>query len=70
LSLFDHLNSVRRAVAWNTVRRGSDCPPRDHTSFAEHDDIVAAIEARDPAAAQAAMRAHLDSVSARLFGEV
>lgn len=70
LSLFDHLNSVRRAVAWNTVRRGSDCPPRDHTSFAEHDDVVAAIEARDPAAAQAAMRAHLDSVSARLFGEV
>ena len=45
-------------------------PPVDHTSFAEHDRIVAAIEARDPAAAFAQMRDHLGSVSARLFGEV
>lgn len=70
LSLFGHLNGVRRAVAWNTVVRTSDRAPRSHTSFAEHDQIVAAIEARNPAAAQAAMRAHLVSVSARLFGEV
>lgn len=70
LSLFDHLNGVRRAVAWNTVIRTSDRPPHSHTSFAEHDQILAAIEARDPAAAQLAMRSHLGSVSARLFGEV
>lgn len=69
LALFDQLNQVRRAVAWNTVVRSSDRPTRDHTSFAEHDDILAAIEARDPAAAQAAMRKHLGSVSARLFEE-
>ena len=69
LSLFDHLNAVRRAVAWNMVVRSSDRPPRTHSSFAEHDAIVAAIEARDPTAAQDAMRAHLGSVSARLFGE-
>ena len=69
LSLFDHLNAVRRAVAWNMVVRTSDRPPRTHSSFAEHDVIVAAIEARDPKAAQDAMRAHLGSVSARLFGE-
>lgn len=69
LSLFDHLNAVRRAVAWNMVVRSSDRPPRTHSSFAEHDAIVAAIEARDPKAAQDAMRAHLGSVSARLFGE-
>ena len=69
LSLFDHLNAVRRAVAWNMVVRSSDRPPRTHSSFAEHDAIVAAIEARDPKSAQEAMRAHLGSVSARLFGE-
>ena len=70
LSLFDRLNQVRRAVAWNTVVRKLPYPPADHSSFAEHDRIVAAIEARDPAAAFAAMRDHLGSVSARLFGEV
>jgi DNA-binding FadR family transcriptional regulator len=69
LALFDQLNLVRRAVAWNTVIRHSARPPRDHTSFAEHEQLCAAIEARDPAAAHAAMRAHLGSVSARLFGE-
>lgn len=70
LSLFDHLNAVRRAVAWNMVVRSSVRPPRTHSSFAEHDTIVAAIVARDPKAAHDAMRAHLGSVTARLFGEV
>lgn len=70
LSLFDQLNQVRRAVAWKTVVRTSNRPPRHHTSFAEHDRITDAIEARDPNAAHAAMRDHLGSVSARLFGEL
>lgn len=69
LSLFDHLNAVRRGVAWNTVVRASVRPPADHTSFVEHDLIVAAIKARDPSAAHAAMQAHLRSVANRLFGE-
>ena len=69
LSLFDQLNQVRRAVAWKTVVRSADRPARDHTSFGEHDEILAAVEARDPAAAQAAMRKHLSSVSTRLFEE-
>jgi DNA-binding FadR family transcriptional regulator len=69
LSLFDHLNAVRRAVAWNTVRRSSASPGHAHSSFAEHEAIVAAIEARNPGDAHAAMRAHLGSVAARLFGE-
>ncbi len=69
LSLFDHMNQVRRAVAWNSVVRETKRPPRDHSSFAEHDRITSAIMARDPAAAHTAMREHLGSVSARLFGE-
>lgn len=68
LSLFDHLNEVRRAVAWGSVVRATERPPRDHSSFAEHEEIFAAIAAHDQAAAHAAMRKHLGSVAARLFG--
>lgn len=70
LELFDQLNQVRRAVAWNSVIRHSTRPPRDHSSFGEHNRIADAISARSPADAHAAMRDHLGSVSARLFGEV
>lgn len=70
LSLFDHLNEVKRAVAWKSVIRSSDRPPQDHPSFSEHDEITEAIEMRDPAAAHAAMRNHLTTVATRLFGEV
>lgn len=69
LSLFDQLNGVRRAVAWGSVTRRSALPSPDHSSFAEHDAIARAIANRDPVAAYEAMRAHLRSVSQRLFGE-
>jgi DNA-binding FadR family transcriptional regulator len=69
VAIFDQLNQVRRAVALDNVVRGTVRPPADHTSFAEHDAIVAALEARDPGAAHDAMRNHIRSVSARLFGE-
>jgi len=69
LGLFDQLNKVRRAVAFGAVTRATPRPSQDHSSFAEHEAIAAAIEARDRARAQSAMRRHLDSVSARLFEE-
>jgi DNA-binding FadR family transcriptional regulator len=69
LALFDQLNGVRRAVAWGSVMRQSAQPSSDHSSFAEHDVIADAIARRDPVAAYEAMRAHLRSVSQRLFGE-
>ena len=69
LAIFDQLNAIRRAVAWGNVERRSPRPPRDHPSFAEHERIASAIAARDPEAAQAAMRLHLRSVASRLFGE-
>ena len=69
LSLFDQLNGVRRAVAWGNVQRRSAHPSPDHSSFAEHDAIAAAIANRDPVAAYESMRAPLRSVSQRLFGE-
>lgn len=70
VSLYDQLNQVQRAVTWGKVVRKNDRPPRDHTSFAEHDLILNAIETRNPTAANDSMRAHLNSVSARLFGDV
>lgn len=70
LSIFDKLNRVRRSVGWTAVVRDSERPPEGHTSFAEHRRIAAAVEARDPAGAYEAMRNHVGSVSARLFGEV
>jgi DNA-binding FadR family transcriptional regulator len=70
LSLFDQLNEVRRAVAWGNVKRKTLRPSPDHPSFAQHDAIAASITGRDPQGAYEAMRAHLQSVSARLFGEV
>lgn len=69
LLLFDQLNRVRRAVADSSVVRATTRPPETHSSFAEHDRIVDAITAHDPNAAQSAMRAHIGSVSGRLFGE-
>ncbi len=69
VSMFDYLNQVRRAVAWRKVVRQTDRPPQNHPSFAEHDLVFAAIEERDPVAAHSAMRAHLNSVSNRLFGD-
>lgn len=70
VTLFDQLNQVRRAVAWGNVVRDTKRPPENHTSFAEHDRIADAIGARNPAEAADAMRQHIGSVSARLFGEV
>jgi DNA-binding FadR family transcriptional regulator len=69
LALFDQLNEVRRAVTWGNVERRSVKPSPDHTSFDQHDAIAAAISSRDPQRAHDEMRAHLASVSARLFGE-
>jgi len=69
VGLFDQLNRVRRAVAFGVVQRETPRPAAGHSSFAEHERIAAAIERRDRAAAQEAMRTHLISVSKRLFEE-
>lgn len=69
VGLFDQLNKVRRAVAFDAVTRETARPSEDHSSFAEHEAIARAIEHRDRAAAQDAMQKHLQSVSRRLFEE-
>lgn len=63
------LNAVRVAVVWSRLDQPAGGPPADYPSFAEHDTILAALESRDRAAAQDAMRAHLKSIRARLLPE-
>lgn len=70
IALFDQLNHVRRTVAVSSVIRETERPPENHTSFAEHEKICSAIEARDSKAAHDAMWHHISSVSARLFEQV
>lgn len=67
LELFDQLNALRRLVSRRRVARQEPRPPADHSSFAEHDNILAAITARDGDVAQQAMRMHLRSVEKRLY---
>ena len=64
--LFDTLNVVRRSIVWSQ-ERSTLRPPADHQSFDQHDAIVAALEAHDPAAAAALMRDHLRSVRDRVL---
>jgi DNA-binding FadR family transcriptional regulator len=64
--LFDILNVVRRSTVWGQLRT-TKLPSRDHRSFAEHDEICAAIIARDAALAAQRMRDHLNSVRDRVL---
>jgi DNA-binding FadR family transcriptional regulator len=67
LALFDSLNAIRRTVVWGRLRQTPERPPADHHSFADHDEIVAAIENRDAGSAARAMRRHLDTVHRKLM---
>jgi DNA-binding FadR family transcriptional regulator len=69
VSLLDTLGAVRRAVAWGRLRVNKVKPEPDHHSFAEHEEIVAAIGERDRDRAAAAMRRHLETVERKLLGE-
>ncbi|MDH3280978.1 MAG: FadR family transcriptional regulator [Gammaproteobacteria bacterium] len=67
IAMFDQLNAVRRTVVWGRLRKRCDHPPRDHHSFAEHEEILDAIKNRDAQQSQSAMRRHLHSVTSSLF---
>ena len=69
VSLLDTLGAVRRAVAWGRLRVNKVRPEPDHHSFAEHEEIVAAIAERDRDRAAEAMRRHLETVERKLLGE-
>ncbi len=64
--LFETLNVVRRSIVWNQPRTTA-APAADHFSFDQHDAIITAIEAQDPATAATAMRDHLRAVRERVL---
>jgi DNA-binding FadR family transcriptional regulator len=64
---FDNLNNVRRTVAWGGRRDGSTRPSSNHHSFKEHDAVVGAILDRDSAAAERAMREHIEAVRRKMM---
>jgi DNA-binding FadR family transcriptional regulator len=64
--LFETLNVVRRSIVWRQARVTTR-PSSDHFSFDQHDAIVSAMEAQDPAGAARAMRDHLRSVRERVL---
>lgn len=66
LFLYDHLAAIRRVITWDRPRTAEDGPPADHPSFAQHDRIIAAIAARDPAAARHEMATHVTTVHAAM----
>ena len=61
------VNAVRLSVVWSVIETPQKCTPKDYHSFAEHDEIILALERRDRVAAHAAMRVHLKSVRATLL---
>jgi DNA-binding FadR family transcriptional regulator len=67
LAVLDTLCAVRRAVTWGRLRAERVKPAANHHSFAEHDELVAAIADRDMERARAAMRRHLESVERNLL---
>ncbi len=66
LYFFETLNSVRRSIVWGQPRETRG-PTANYSSFREHEEVLAAITARDGETAAEAMRLHLRSVYSRLL---
>ncbi|WP_425498801.1 FadR/GntR family transcriptional regulator [Pannonibacter anstelovis] len=67
LTIFDVINQVRQDEAWQNFRERARTGPGITMAYAQHEDIIAAIAARDPARAGEAMRQHLLMLQERLI---
>ncbi|MFB9952120.1 FadR/GntR family transcriptional regulator [Rhizobium puerariae] len=68
LSIFDVINRVRQDEAWRAVReRARSGRNAVQVSFAQHQNIIEAIAARDPVRAGEAMREHMLTLQERLI---
>lgn len=67
LKLFDMVDRFRQDQAWRNIRRLARGGGRVSVFSAHHSAIVAAIEERDPVAAESAMRRHILSLQEHLF---
>ncbi len=65
-TLYASIEMARHGHIWGDLKRRSASAERRNLYQADHHEIVAALKARDPAAAVQAMRAHLARVSDHL----
>lgn len=67
LALFDVVDRVRQDETWRHVREALRTEERLTLYTAQHDEVLDAIERRDPLAAEKAMRHHLLALQERLL---
>jgi GntR family transcriptional regulator, transcriptional repressor for pyruvate dehydrogenase complex len=68
VAVHEIVNEVRRSVVWKWLDTRPSGPPADYSSFAEHEEIIGAIETHDRTGAMEAMRRHLRTTSDKLIG--
>ena len=66
--LYSQVEQARRSRVWGDMKRRSSSPERRAAYQRDHQEIVAALKARDADGAVTAMRAHLARVSSHLLG--
>lgn len=66
LDIFEMLDAIRLDPAWRDLRQRARNTDRLSTYSHDHDDIVSAIESRDPIKAATAMRGHLRALQQAL----
>lgn len=67
--LYSIIEEARHSRFWGDLKRRSASRERQCLYHADHQELVAALRARDPDRAVEAMRAHLARVASHLFGE-
>jgi GntR family transcriptional regulator, transcriptional repressor for pyruvate dehydrogenase complex len=67
LTIFDLINHVRQDEAWQNIRERARTGTGISMAYSQHEDIITAIAARDPARAGEAMRQHLLMLQERLI---
>jgi DNA-binding FadR family transcriptional regulator len=69
MNMFDVMSTARSLPVWGSLKRRTSTPERRRNYHQQHTRIVTALADRDPAEAEAAMRAHLRDVSDNMLGQ-
>lgn len=67
VALFDVVDRVRQDENWRHVREALRTPSSQRLYHSQHEELVDALERRDPVAAERTMRKHLLSLQERLM---
>lgn len=69
MSMFDVMSTARELPLWGSHKRRTSTSERRRSYHQQHTRIVNALNERDPAEAEAAMRAHLRDVSDNMLDQ-